>query len=89
MASYIYIKNTYSITYVAYIKIKDIYQQRYQLSRYFSTWEGFIMIVQTQLKVYAGNAPNATMKQEYSAPEEGIIVPNSAYARAPLLWIEN
>ena len=85
MASYIYIKNTYSITYVAYIKIKDIYQQRYQLSRYFSTWEGFIMIVQTQLKVYAGNAPNATMKQEYSAPEEGIIVPNSAYARAPLL----
>ena len=60
MASYIYIENTYSITYVAYVK--DIYQKRYWLCRYFSTWEGLIMIVQTQLKVYAGNAPNATMK---------------------------
>ena len=49
----------------------------------FLTCEGFIIIVQTQLNVYAGNAPNATIKYEYSAPEDGIIVPNSAYARAP------
>ena len=42
-----------------------------------------MMIVLTKLNVYAGNAPNATMKYEYSAPEDGIIVPNSAYERAP------
>ena len=42
-----------------------------------------MMIVLTKLNVYAGNAPNATIKYEYSAPEDGIIVPNSAYERAP------
>ena len=51
------------------------------------TWEGFITIEQTQLNVYAGNAPNATMKYEYSAPDDGIIVPNSAYESAPITEI--
>ena len=42
-----------------------------------------MIIVLTKLNVYAGKAPNATIKYEYSAPEDGIIVPNSAYERAP------
>ena len=35
-------------------------------------------MVDTQLNMYAEKGPNATMKYEYSAPEEGIMVPSSA-----------
>ena len=45
--------------------------------------EGLIIMVDTQLNMYAEKGPNATMKYEYSAPEEGIMVPSSAQASAP------
>ena len=33
--------------------------------------------------MYAANEPNASMKYTYSAPDDGFIVPSSAYAKAP------
>ena len=48
-----------------------------------------MIIVLTKLNVYAGKAPNATIKYEYSAPEDGIMVPNSAYERAPKRIFKN
>lgn len=46
--------------------------------------DGFSTSVETHENKKAGAAPNASMKYAHSAPEEVFIVPNSAYARAPV-----
>lgn len=50
--------------------------------------DGFSTSVDTQENRNAGAAPNASMKYAHSAPEDVFIVPNSAYARAPVPNIE-
>jgi hypothetical protein len=40
-------------------------------------------MAETQLNMYAGKGPKATIKYEYSAPEDVMVVPNSAYDKAP------
>lgn len=46
--------------------------------------DGFNTSVDTHEKRNAGAAPNASIKYAHSAPEDVFIVPNSAYARAPV-----
>lgn len=46
--------------------------------------DGFNTKVDTQENRNAGAAPNASIKYAHSAPEDVFIVPNSAYARAPV-----
>lgn len=47
-------------------------------------WEGFSTNVETHENRNAGQAPNASMKYAHSAPDDVFIVPNSAYANAPV-----
>lgn len=51
--------------------------------------DGFKTNVETQEKRNAGAAPNASIKYAHSAPEDVFMVPNSAYARAPVRTEEN
>lgn len=46
--------------------------------------DGFKTNVDTHENKKAGAAPNASIKYAHSAPDEVFIVPNSAYARAPV-----
>lgn len=47
--------------------------------------EGFNTNVDTHEKRKAGGAPNASIKYAHSAPDDVFIVPNSAYANAPVI----
>lgn len=61
----------YSITYSA------------KLKQMMAICEGFSIRAEVQENMYAANDPKASIKYTYSAPEDGFIVPSSAYASAP------
>lgn len=54
-----------------------------KLKHIIATCDGFNINVDIQENKNAGIGPKASIKQAYSAPELGFIVPSSAYDRAP------